>query len=142
MQITTEGDTTTVCLRGRLVVGQTEALEGKLKQMMPTHKTIVLDLGGLNQIDSTGLGSLVSLCLTGKTDRLPDRTEEPHQADQGSAQPDEYAFALRHLRRKEQGRQRRLIRLAPGDRTHSRSVVLPRPDAQAVCTTSSYNKPS
>ncbi len=66
MEITTEGDTATVCLRGRLVVGQTETLEGKLKPMMPTHKNIVLDLGGLNQIDSTGLGSLVSLCLTGK----------------------------------------------------------------------------
>jgi|SRR5271166_873979 len=66
MQITTEGDTTTVCLRGRLVVGQTEALEGELKHLMPDHKSIVLDLGGLNQIDSTGLGSLVSLCLTGK----------------------------------------------------------------------------
>ena len=66
MEITTEGDTTTVCLRGRLVVGQTESLEGKLKPMMPSHKAIVLDLGGLNQIDSTGLGSLVSLCLSGK----------------------------------------------------------------------------
>jgi anti-sigma B factor antagonist len=66
MQVTTEGDATIVCLRGRLVVGQTEALQDKLKQMMPDHKTIVLDLGGLNQIDSTGLGSLVSLCLTGK----------------------------------------------------------------------------
>jgi len=66
MQITTDGDTTTVCLRGRLVVGQTEILEGKLKPLMPDHKSIVLDLGGLNQIDSTGLGSLVSLCLSGK----------------------------------------------------------------------------
>src|SRR5208283_519711 len=66
IEITTEGETTTVCLRGRLVVGQTESLEAKLKQMMPDHKSIVLDLGGLNQIDSTGLGSLVSLCLMGK----------------------------------------------------------------------------
>jgi anti-sigma B factor antagonist len=66
MEITTEGDTTTVCLRGRLVVGQTETLEGKLKPMLPVHRSIVLDLGGLNQIDSTGLGSLVSLCLAGK----------------------------------------------------------------------------
>jgi anti-sigma B factor antagonist len=66
MQVSTEADTTTICLRGRLVVGQTEALEGKVKQLMPVHKRIDLDLGGLNQIDSTGLGSLVSLCLTGK----------------------------------------------------------------------------
>ncbi len=66
MEITTDGDTTTVCLRGRLVVGQTESFEGKVKPMMPTHRSIVFDLGGLNQIDSTGLGSLVSLCLAGK----------------------------------------------------------------------------
>jgi anti-anti-sigma factor len=66
MQITTEGDTTIVCLRGRLVVGQTEAVEGKFKELMPDHKHIVFDLGGLIKIDSTGLGSLVSLCLTGK----------------------------------------------------------------------------
>ncbi len=66
MEITTDSDTTTVCLRGRLVVGQTESFESKVKPMMPTHRSIVFDLGGLNQIDSTGLGSLVSLCLAGK----------------------------------------------------------------------------
>ncbi len=47
---------------GRIVFGEeAAALRESVKQLLNDHKQIVLNLGGVNYIDSGGLGTLVSL---------------------------------------------------------------------------------
>ncbi len=47
---------------GRIVFGdESAALRDTVKQLIAEHKNIVLNLGGVNYIDSGGLGTLVAL---------------------------------------------------------------------------------
>ncbi|PYX17098.1 MAG: anti-sigma factor antagonist [Acidobacteria bacterium] len=50
---------------GRIVFGEESAsLRDSVKKLIPGNKNIVLNLGGVNYIDSGGLGTLVALYTT------------------------------------------------------------------------------
>ena len=50
---------------GRVVFGEESAsLRDTVKKLIPDNKNIVLNLGGVNYIDSGGLGTLVALYTT------------------------------------------------------------------------------
>lgn len=56
------GDVTIVECKGRLVLGEESAdLRNLVKSLLPDSKKIVLDLGGVTFIDSSGLGALAGL---------------------------------------------------------------------------------
>lgn len=52
---------TTVKCHGRLVSGNASALNDLVKPLIPLGGRIVIDLGDLNYLDSSGLGTLVGL---------------------------------------------------------------------------------
>jgi len=52
---------TTVKCHGRLVAGNSGALSDLVKPLIPQGGRIVIDLGDLNYLDSSGLGTLVGL---------------------------------------------------------------------------------
>ncbi len=53
---------------GRIVFGEESAmLRDTIRQLISENKRIVLNLGGVNYIDSGGLGTLVSLYTTART---------------------------------------------------------------------------
>src|SRR5215467_3291714 len=50
---------------GRIVFGEESALlRDRVRQLIAEHRNLVLNLGGINYIDSGGLGTLVSLYTT------------------------------------------------------------------------------
>jgi anti-sigma B factor antagonist len=56
------GDVTIVTCRGRLVLGEESAdLRNFVKSVLTESKKVVLDLGGVSFIDSSGLGVLAGL---------------------------------------------------------------------------------
>ena len=53
---------------GRIVLGEESGLmRDTVKQLIQQHKQIVLNLAGVNYIDSSGLGTLVSLYTSSKS---------------------------------------------------------------------------
>jgi len=51
---------------GTLTLGHAEILKNHVKNMIPQKKRIILDLNGITQMDSSGLGTLVSLYVSAK----------------------------------------------------------------------------
>lgn len=52
---------------GRLVAGVTDLLRSEVKRVMPETRHLILDLGGLDKMDSMGLGAIVSVYVSAKT---------------------------------------------------------------------------
>src|ERR1700683_4183790 len=69
LQIHTETDVTTIRCIGRLVAGVTDTLRDEVRQLLPSQRRIVLDLTDLTQLDSMGLGSIVSLYVSARAAR-------------------------------------------------------------------------
>ena len=61
------GDKCTVLCSGKLVSGVCGFLHKKVSPLIPEHKLIILDLTGLESVDSMGLGTLVRLYVACKT---------------------------------------------------------------------------
>ncbi len=61
------GDCALVRCHGRLVSGGTDILYNEVKPLIPECKRIVLDFTDLEYVDSTGLGTLVRLYVSGKS---------------------------------------------------------------------------
>ena len=61
-----EGDATIVQCTGTLTAGLTGILRDEVKRLLPHSKKIVLDLTLLTQMDSLGLGTIVSLYVSAK----------------------------------------------------------------------------
>ncbi|HKV79527.1 MAG TPA: STAS domain-containing protein [Candidatus Sulfotelmatobacter sp.] len=51
---------------GRLTVEHTEILKSHVKSLIPDNKRIILDLNEITQMDSSGLGTLVSLFVSAR----------------------------------------------------------------------------
>ena len=51
---------------GRLIAGGTDPLRSEVKSLFPRTKHIILDFTNLIQVDSMGLGSIVSLYVSAK----------------------------------------------------------------------------
>lgn len=66
LQISTREDEVTVQCAGRLTFDHAETLKQHVKSMIPHKKRIILDLGGVSQMDSSGLGALVSLYVSAR----------------------------------------------------------------------------
>ena len=62
-----EGDATIVHCTGKLTAGLTSILRDEVKGLIPQTKKIILDLTGLTQMDSLGLGTIVALYVSAKT---------------------------------------------------------------------------
>lgn len=64
----TVDDILIVDCHGRIVFGEESAmLRDTIRKLIAENKRIVLNLGGVNYIDSGGLGTLVSLYTTART---------------------------------------------------------------------------
>jgi len=62
LSVTKQGDTVTIVVRGQLVVGNRQALKARvLHEIDGGARNFVLDFGETGQVDSSGLGVLVSL---------------------------------------------------------------------------------
>ena len=62
-----EGDALIVECHGRLIFGNTQALKDGVKERIPGHKRLVLDMMEVPQVDSSGLGTVVGLYVSGRT---------------------------------------------------------------------------
>ena len=69
---------------GRLTLEHAAKLKSEVKGMIPSHKRIILDLGELVFMDSSGLGTIVGLYISGAELGLPDRAGKYEQADPGA----------------------------------------------------------
>ena len=67
LDIERDGNTAIVRCRGRLVAGVDDFLYIEVKQLVPDHKRIVLDLTDLTHMDSMGLGALVRIYVSART---------------------------------------------------------------------------
>jgi len=66
LEIHVEGNTALVLCRGKLMSNTTDLLSGPVARLIADHERIVLDLAGLDQMDSMGLGTLVRLYTSAK----------------------------------------------------------------------------
>jgi anti-sigma B factor antagonist len=66
LQTSTREDEALVQCVGRLTFDHTEILKQHVKSLIAQKKRIVLDLSGITQMDSSGLGTLVSLYVSAK----------------------------------------------------------------------------
>ena len=66
LQISTREDAVIVRCVGRLTVEHAEILKNHVKSLIPNKKRIILDLEGVTQMDSSGLGALVSLYVSAR----------------------------------------------------------------------------
>ena len=66
LRTSVEGDATVVRCTGKLIAGVTGTLRDEVKRVIPQSKKIVLDLTELTQMDSMGLGTIVSLYVSAK----------------------------------------------------------------------------
>ena len=51
---------------GRLTYGNSQTLKSEVKVRIPGHKRLVLDLKGVPQIDSSGLGTVMALYVSAR----------------------------------------------------------------------------
>jgi anti-sigma B factor antagonist len=66
LNISEEGNAVVVKCAGLLTAENTPVLKNLVRGMIPQEKRIVLDLSGVTTMDSSGLGTVVSLYVTGK----------------------------------------------------------------------------
>jgi anti-sigma B factor antagonist len=66
LKIYQQGDATIVECSGRVVSGGTDQLRSEVKGLFPKTKHVILDLTAVTQMDSMGLGTIVSLYASAK----------------------------------------------------------------------------
>ena len=59
LEIHVSDDVTVVYCRGRIVYDEAATLSGKLAELLPHSRQVVLELSGVKMIDGAGLGDLV-----------------------------------------------------------------------------------
>jgi anti-anti-sigma factor len=64
------GSTVLVC-KGRLTMEVTDKFKSQVKALFSAGKPVILDLSNIQQMDSSGLGALVSLWVSSKTANCP-----------------------------------------------------------------------
>jgi anti-anti-sigma factor len=71
--LTTEaaGQATVLVCKGRLTATVSDKFKSQVKALFPQGRAIILDLGGVNQIDSSGLGAVVSLWVSAQAANAP-----------------------------------------------------------------------
>jgi len=66
LQTSTREDEVIVRCVGKLTVEHAEILKNHVKSMIPQKKRIILDLNEITEMDSSGLGTLVSLYVSAR----------------------------------------------------------------------------
>jgi len=66
LHTSTREDEVTVRCVGRLTVEHAEILKNHVKSLIPNKKRIILDLNEITHMDSSGLGTLVSLYVSAR----------------------------------------------------------------------------
>lgn len=66
LEIEARDGTAVIQCSGRLVAGLTDLLRDEVKKLIPDNQRIVLDFTGLTQMDSMGLGTIVSLYVSAR----------------------------------------------------------------------------
>ncbi len=66
---TRTGDQTTFVCKGRIVSETAKELSGEVRAAIPDSQVIVVDLSNVSYMDSSGLGTLVSLYISAKRAR-------------------------------------------------------------------------
>lgn len=61
-----QDDAMVVQCRGKLVAGVADILQNEVKPLIPQTKRIVIDLSDVTHMDSSGLGTIVSLYVSAK----------------------------------------------------------------------------
>jgi anti-sigma B factor antagonist len=61
-----DGSSVVLC-SGRLIAGVTHVLRAEVKNLIGPGRRVVLDLSGLTQMDSMGLGTIVALYVSAKS---------------------------------------------------------------------------
>jgi anti-anti-sigma factor len=61
------GDTLIAECHGKLIFENTSALKEAVREKIPGHKKIVVDLKDVPQVDSSGLGAVVGLYVSART---------------------------------------------------------------------------
>jgi len=64
------GATVLLC-QGRLTANSSDGFKKQVKSLFQLGKPIILDMGAVNQMDSSGLGALVSLWVSSKSASCP-----------------------------------------------------------------------
>ena len=69
LSLTTEAQPDCVLVRcgGRLVAGSTDVLQAEIKPLIGEGRRVVLDLTEIAQMDSVGLGTIVSLYVSARS---------------------------------------------------------------------------
>jgi anti-anti-sigma factor len=66
LDVRRENGAVLVKCKGRLVHGQTGVLKEGVKDLLLSARRVVVDLGGVDYMDSTGLGAIVQLYVSAK----------------------------------------------------------------------------
>ena len=69
IDVQTKDDAVLVKCKGRLVFGQTDILKDGVKDLLPKSSRVVIDLGEVDHMDSTGLGAVLFIYFSAKTSR-------------------------------------------------------------------------
>ncbi len=64
------GTTVLIC-NGRLTIGVADDFKAKVKSLFSDGKPVILDLSAVTQMDSSGLGALVSLWVSSRSGSSP-----------------------------------------------------------------------
>ncbi|MEJ2008843.1 MAG: STAS domain-containing protein [Acidobacteriota bacterium] len=67
IDVQSEGGTVLVKCKGRLVFGQTDILKKRVRDLLPKSSRVVVDLGEVDFMDSSGLGMVARLYVAAKT---------------------------------------------------------------------------
>ena len=68
LDIERTADAVIVCCHGKLIAGVTKFFTAEVGQLVPGTKRLVLDLSDLQHTDSMGLGALVQLYVSAKSE--------------------------------------------------------------------------
>ena len=103
---------TVLDLSGRITLGEGSVqLRDAIRDLISKgSKNILLNLGDVNYIDSSGLGELVSAYTTAKNQGASPQAAQPDQKGQGRSATHQALHRLRHLRRRSQ--RHRLLQVA------------------------------
>src|SRR5690349_25072009 len=96
LRIYRQDDATVVECSGRLISGGTDQLRSEVKALFPQTKRVTLDLTNVTQMDSMGLGAIVSLYASAKA-RLRSQADQFEQSRTGNFPRHESALGIRSL---------------------------------------------
>jgi anti-anti-sigma factor len=65
---TSSNGTPTLVCRGRLTVETWEALKKEVESLSPQHEHVLVDMSGVTYVDSAGLGGLLGIFVSAKSD--------------------------------------------------------------------------